>query len=372
MSNTKIRGIGVDPKLYRIFGRNPVITEGHIVSGRRNMSRRDARELAKKPTLSQKDFNREYLIKTNDGTTFFRVSQENSLFRRNRNLDLGVLKKILSNPALSSKYYSWRDAFAKMASGHDTNQIKWLGSDDQLDVQESILRDEEYAITEYEQKNSISTQDAHEKFHSAAQKYFHKRNGTNQSLLDHLDLRSLTASQKSWFIGALCDNYLFDKNQDGSRVLKEKPDYFNFSKKYNQLSKIPNNVNKPKFSIRNNNNGLVTEKEVENMFQELMREINAHISKEGSEFLLKHPNKSYETLKPQIALSERLKLAQESSDSSLDSSLIRKNYFVEAYKICELHFPQKIKELNKIRELLIDNIWSILLSQGPTSQNSPS
>jgi len=363
--------IGIDPKLLRIFGQHPVLIEGQLVTGRNPLTRQQARQLAQKPTLSNDDFQQRCLIRTNDGPSFFKISQPNSLFKKDRTINQQVLKQILSNPTLASQYYSWRDAFAKVASGHNMNEIEWLGNRDQTDIEENISRNEEYAVTAYEQKNSLETNKAHEKFVKAAQGFFHKRNGTKEKLLEYLGVKSLTADQKSWLIGALCDHYLFD-TQNGAKVLKKPPDYHGFAKKFNILSEIPDNPYKPMFFVRNSDNSLVTTREVTSMFDELISQIDKHISQDVQGFLLANPSNPTQSLTPQKALSTRLSLAENQGKDSLEDMLVAKNYLIEAYKICQLHFPRQTKKLQDIKELLIDNIWSILQSQASNPQMNPS
>jgi hypothetical protein len=365
-------GIGIDPKLLRIFGQNPVLTEGQLVTGKNPMTRQQARQLAQKPTLSNDDFQQRCLIRTNDGPSFFKISQPNSLFKKNRTINQQTLKQILSNSRLASQYYSWRDAFAKVASGHDMNEIEWLGNRDQTDIEENIRRDEEYAVTAYEQKNSLETNEAHVKFVKAAQGFFHKHNGTEEKLLEYLGVKSLTADQKSWLIGALCDHYLFDENLVGAKVLKKHPDYQGFAEKFNILSGIPDNPHEPMFFVRNSDNSLVTREKVTSMFDELISQIDKHISQDVQGFLLANPSNPTQSLTPQKALSTRLSLAENQGKDSFEDMLIAKNYLIEAYKICKLHFPRQTKQLQDVKGLLIDNIWSILQSQASNPQMNPS
>jgi hypothetical protein len=364
-------GIGIERKLYDILGRHPVLIEGATITGRKKPTAQPARLLAKKPTLSQREFQDRCLIRTNDGSFFFKISQPNSLFKRDRTVNQQVLKQILSNPRLASQYYSWRDAFAKVASDHDMNQVEWLGSSEQDEVEEKIKQSDEYAVTAYEQKNNLETNEAHENFLRAAQGFFHKNTGTKEKLLEDLGVKSLTADQKSWLMGALCDNYLFDANNDGAKVLKKHPNYHDFTEKFNTLREIPNNPIKPRFFVRNSGNSLVTPKEVSSMFDTLISEIDKHISEEGQDFLLKNPSKPTESLTTQQALGTRLSLAEKQGRDSLEDMLIAKNYLIEAYKICQKFFPKQTKRLQDVRELLIDNIWSILQSQASNPPKNP-
>jgi hypothetical protein len=252
------------------------------------------------------------------------------------------------------------------------NQVEWLGANEQDEVEEKIKQSDEYAVTAYEQKNNLETNEAHEKFVQAVLGFFHKHTGTKEKLLEDLGVKSLTADQKSWLIGALCDKYLFDANHDGAKVLKKHPDYHGFTEKFNTLREIPNNPNKPRFFIRNSGNSLVTPKEVSSMLDTLISEIDQHICKHGKDFLLKNPSNPTESLTPREALRTRLSLAEKQGRDSLEDMLIAKNYLIEAYKICQIFFPKQTKQLQKVKDLSIDNIWSILQSQASNPQKNPS
>jgi hypothetical protein len=396
-------GIGTNKNLYKIFGPHPVLTEGATVTGTKKSTAHHARLLAKKPTLSQKEFQDQFLIRTNDGSFFFKISHPDSLFKRGRTVNQQVLKQILSNSKLASQYYSWRDAFAKVASDHDINQVEWLGKRDQDDLREIIERDEEHAVTAYEQKNKLETNKAHEKFVQAALGFFHKNSGTKEKLLEDLGVKSLTADQKSWLIGALCDNYLFGANHDGAKVLKKHPDYHGFAEKFNILSEIPNNPQKTCYAsavisdltskssssstittlkgaqgqynrapLDTDKDKVVTETDVKSRFENIIADIDQHISKDGTYFLLKNPSNSNESLTPQEALGTRLSLAKKQERNSLEDMLIATNYLIEAYKICQIFLPKQTEQLQDVKDLSIDNIWSILQSQTSNPQKNPS
>ena len=87
--------------------------------------------------------------------------------------------------------------------------------------------------------------------------------------------------------------------------------------------------------------------------------------------MLKNPSNPTESLTPEEALSTRLSLAEKQGRDSLEDMLIAKNYLIEAYKICQKFFPKQTKRLQDVRELLIDNIWSILQSEASNPQKNP-